>query len=697
MSDDQYDLFEPKLGKPRADTGDNVGRSVRQVRSFHRQVMEAVTKAGGNPRRLAGAGGTRSDGKQRTGRFNARGRGAKIVKTFPTDNGWKFDTSSGQRIRMRRVVVKARVVKLRGPQSRAGYAHLRYLQRDGVSREGEPGRLYNRDLEHADGNKFLDRGEGDRHQFRFIVAPEDGIEIGDLRTFTRKLMAQMEQDLDTQLDWVAVDHHNTGHPHSHVVVRGVTDDGKILNIAGDYIARGIRYRASEILTRELGLQSELEVQRQLDREVDQERLTRLDRELVQQAGEKLELDTRLSQEDGTFGDAQRYRLLKRLKKLERMGLATERETGQWTLDGKLEKTLRAMGERGDIIKTMHREMRAYGIDRGVGEFAIHHGADIPRWIPGRVIGKGLALNEMTDRVHVLVDGADGRVHYAEMPGANAEGVKIGDVVGLGKAVVETRETDRNIANYARECRGAYEPILDAMGAEDEGRLPNTGRKGYHDAHVRRLQSLEKLGMVERVSETMWKIPDDFLQKARDYDVKHNRQLTVARIAMLDLDALTHTHAATFLDQELIADNPRALRDSGFGRELHAALVRRQEWLVEQGLARKQDGRVIYRNDLMTTLAGREISEKGAQIAQERGGTFHTLKDGSHISGRYRGALELVSGRYALLEQRSREFALVPWRPDLERARNREIDGWVRGRDVQWNFGRHRDRGLGISM
>jgi len=44
----------------------------------------------------------------------------------------------------------------------------------------------------------------------------------------------MESDLDTPLDWIAVDHHNTGHPHTHIIVRGVTGDGKILNIAGDY-------------------------------------------------------------------------------------------------------------------------------------------------------------------------------------------------------------------------------------------------------------------------------------------------------------------------------------------------------------------------------------------------------------------------------------------------------------------------------
>ncbi len=102
------------------------------------------------------------------------------------------------------------MVKLRGTGSKAALAHLRYLQRDGATLDGERGRLYSAFQDEADGSKFLDRGEDDRHQFRLIVAPEGGPELGDLRDVTRRLMAQMERDLETQLDRVAVDHHNTG-------------------------------------------------------------------------------------------------------------------------------------------------------------------------------------------------------------------------------------------------------------------------------------------------------------------------------------------------------------------------------------------------------------------------------------------------------------------------------------------------------
>src|SRR3546814_12804038 len=72
---------------------------------------------------------------------------------------------------------------------------------------------------------FLQRCDGDRHQFRFIVSPEDGSEYPDLKPYIRRLMTQMEADLGTRLDWVAVDHFNTPHPPPHILLRGV--DAKI--------------------------------------------------------------------------------------------------------------------------------------------------------------------------------------------------------------------------------------------------------------------------------------------------------------------------------------------------------------------------------------------------------------------------------------------------------------------------------------
>src|SRR5262249_60651534 len=122
--------------------------------------------------------------------------------------------------------------KMPGHASKAANAHLRYLERDGVTPDGEKGHAYSALEDEADSRAFLARGRDDRHQFRFIVAPEDAADLGNLRGFTRDLMRQVEQDLDTGLDWIAVDHHNTRHPHTHTIVRGGTDDANILTIPG---------------------------------------------------------------------------------------------------------------------------------------------------------------------------------------------------------------------------------------------------------------------------------------------------------------------------------------------------------------------------------------------------------------------------------------------------------------------------------
>ena len=175
--------------------------------------------------------------------------------------------------------MKVRVVKLRNAKSSVSHGHLAYLQREGAgveraegldgSAELTPsrGQLYGPDEGvEIEGRDFVARsqesfdGRGDPHQFRIMISPEDGAELarvnGDgtpnLKDTTRALMAQIEEDLGTRLDWVAVDHFDTAHPHTHIIARGVTHDGKGLNIAGEYILRGIRGRLEEELTRELG-------------------------------------------------------------------------------------------------------------------------------------------------------------------------------------------------------------------------------------------------------------------------------------------------------------------------------------------------------------------------------------------------------------------------------------------------------------
>jgi type IV secretory pathway VirD2 relaxase len=149
------------------------------------------------------------------------------------------------------VTVKARVVRHTSRSAPLG-AHLGYLRREGVTRDGEKARLFGRETEDADPKAFAERSQGDRHHFRFIVSPEDAPEMAGLKGFARELVGQMEKDLGTKLDWVAVDHWNTQHPHVHIIVRGVAEDGKDLVISRNYIKEGMRARTQDLVTQELG-------------------------------------------------------------------------------------------------------------------------------------------------------------------------------------------------------------------------------------------------------------------------------------------------------------------------------------------------------------------------------------------------------------------------------------------------------------
>ncbi|MDA9520091.1 type VI secretion protein, partial [Bradyrhizobium sp. CCBAU 11434] len=112
-------------------------------------------------------------------------------------------------------MVKARVVRHKGRAFRSAplTAHLSYLKRDGVTRSGEQAEMFDARSDAADGAAFTERCKDDRHHFRFIVSPEDAGDMTDLKAFTRDLAKQMETDLGTRLDWVAVDHWNTDNPH----------------------------------------------------------------------------------------------------------------------------------------------------------------------------------------------------------------------------------------------------------------------------------------------------------------------------------------------------------------------------------------------------------------------------------------------------------------------------------------------------
>ena len=283
----------------------------------------------------------------------------------------------------------------------------------------------------ADVKEFTERCEDDRHHFRFIVSPEDASEMADLKGFARDLMSQVEKDLGTKLDWVGVDHWNTDNPHVHIILRGRADDAKDLVIARDYISEGMRARAQDLVTQELGPRTDRDIRRSLDSQIEAERWTRLDRQLVRDAGRQGVID--LAPRPDRQPDDYLPQKVGRLRKLESLGVAHQLGPGQWVVAGEAETTLRALGERGDVIKRMHRALTERGIERAASNYVLA-GESIGDPVIGRLLDRGLD-DELKGTAYAVVDGIDGRTHHVKLPDLDAAGDS------AAGSIVELRQFD----------------------------------------------------------------------------------------------------------------------------------------------------------------------------------------------------------------------------------------------------------------
>jgi type IV secretory pathway VirD2 relaxase len=369
-------------------------RGAKRPKSFVGEVTRAAKKAGHTGKGFGSTG--RTQGRSTFG----RGRRAAL--------------SMSSRSPGRRVVVMTRIVRHQGKRFRSAplTKYMAYLKREGVTRDGSNARMFDAATDDADTRAFAERCEDDRHHFRFIVSPEDAGELESVRSLTRELMADAERDLGTKLDWVGVDHWNTDNPHVHILIRGRADDGQDLVISRDYISRGFRNRASERVTLELGPRSEQEIRSMLEREVEAERWTSLDRSLrdiADDGGGVVDLRPGAAAEDPALTRL----MLGRAAKLERLGLAEQIGSARWTLKSDLEQTLRDLGTRGDIIKTMHRILTGAGRHPDVSGFALH-GDETANPVLGRLAARGLH-DELKGSAYAVIEGVDGRTHHLQFP------------------------------------------------------------------------------------------------------------------------------------------------------------------------------------------------------------------------------------------------------------------------------------------
>ena len=375
----------------------------------------------------------------------------------------------------------------------------------------------------------------------------------------------------------------------------------------------------------------------------------------------------------------------RLQKLKRLGLAEEVAPGRWRLAEDIEPILRRMGERGDILKTMHREMTEQGLLRSAADYVLHGPAELSsRPIVGRLVARGLA-DELGDRHYLIVDAVDGRAHYVEIgKGDSIAPIPDGAILRLDPRPVEPRPADRTIAEIAAAHGGRY-------GIDIHLRHDPTASEAFAETHVRRLEAMRRLtGGVTREADGTWIIAPDHLDRAAVFERRQAQDapVMVRTLSALPLDRQIAADGPTWLDRELVAATPEPLRDAGFGREVRAALALRQQALVEQGLARADQDRVLFRADMLDVLRRRELLRVAGQLSDELGLAFVETKPGQSVEGVYRRAIDLAGGKAALIEK-SREFTLVPWRSVLDPHLGKQVSGILRGDDISWSFGRQR--------
>jgi type IV secretory pathway VirD2 relaxase len=548
----------------------------------------------------------------------------------------------------RRVIVKAHVVRLTASGAKAAKLHLRYIERDGVEEDGTKGVLYDQSgVVRAE--TFEEPRTGEKHQFRIIVSPEDAGEL-ELTAYVRTLMARVERDLGRKLEWAAVNHHDTEHPHAHLVVRGVDRDDRELRFDRAYISNGFRFRAQELATEELGPRREMDVQRAQAKEVTQNRFTSLDRELERRAsGERLHV--RSPQPSRAIDDST---LIGRLEHLGQMRLAERVSPNEWVLAQGWQEALRQLGSQGDILKQMHaavsvRDPVRYHVVRA-GHVLQPDASEGPV-ITGRVASKGLS-DELKGIFYAVVETPNGSAYHVPLDARSAESLNAGDMVSLTtKPQPAVRPIDRHVAEVAAARGGVYELAVD--------RAPDAERVAG------RMRDLERLELASRAGPSRWNVAPNLLEELerrnRDAPVRHR---LLMHKQPLSLEAQVRNPGPVWLDRIDTA----SLAPYGLGADLHRAVERRRDALRHVGIApddpnrfaklRELERRSIG-GDVATTLRQRFVPDapdgfRGRVVgmhASPMGTSYAVLSDGERfVLLKSTPSLRVLQGKRVILSQ-----------------------------------------------
>lgn len=406
----------------------------------------------------------------------------------------------------RRVVVKASYILSKNENARARIRHhLNYAGRNTLDEVKNTSELY-AGVEQAISIKDkLDGFEKALHMFNIIISPEDGDKI-DLKDFTRDLVCTVEKDLRAKLDWVAGNHFDTNEPHVHLLIKGLDDNGKRLLMTRDYISRGLRVRASQVINKKLGLRSLDEVVAALKLEVAKAKKCVLDDIIIKNiAHGSISLD-KLSSD--VLDDLPKYLVQKRLEFLESKELAHKTGNNDWQVKEGFVSELKNIERSSSIIEKLSGGLKVEKRDCEI--LSVQNLQD--RTIKGHVVERGY-VDELTEKQYVLIKSKEKNFIYVELEKYSEKSpAQVGEFVRIDatKPFSGPKTSDLTINKLAQENAGIYD-VKKHEGVVSN--LPlNVSAKEYTQVHVNRLEVLARRDIVEKLSDGRFLVPKDYLER-----------------------------------------------------------------------------------------------------------------------------------------------------------------------------------------
>ena len=581
----------------------------------------------------------------------------------------------------RRVVVKARIVKMTKNGWDASQAHLKYIERDGVEKEGGKGELFGNEQD-FERESLTEKIPGEKRQFRFIISPEDA-EYIDLKQFTNDLMGEVEKDLGRELKWGAVCHYNTENPHVHIVIRGIDKDDREVRIDPEYISHGVRARGAEIVERKLGKRHLIELEGQLDKEVTESRVTSLDRN-IQKHVENDSVD--LGGED--VGKFRRERLHERLKYLQRLGLANHKGGYQWELAENWQEELKSIKVQDDKMKVLN-----------AAEVDVEHRRIFDTGaISGRVADIGLS-NELYDRFYMVVETPHSEAYYVEISHRDFErhGIRRGDIISV-KSETESwgKPSDKNIQRIAGGNESVYDSAIHRASITGDTVMVDKmtiDADDYVEAHKMRMMSLVRYGLATQLSDTSWAVDPALTERLEMMDREGPKVVKkFGKETSLTVQEQVSYRGNTWLDKHFDGGGEKGYAKVGFGKETREAIGRRAMFLQQELGIESSDQ---WRTKNLTELEKNDYAET---LQKQTGLKYRAATEGGRREGKLSDTGALASGRrYAvIMNEKTQEFSMLPWKKQFDNYQGKQvqIERGSQGRWMMRQISMNRSRGIG---